>query len=97
MAKLFVLNHAASVGSIALVVMALVFAVTSMYYYFKIINRMFTKIPNKLYGLFHGPIKGFLYLCQSLLSLRVYCHFGLSIYSNKTADISLLSFEFWLH
>jgi NADH-quinone oxidoreductase subunit N len=43
MAKLFVLNHAASVGSIALVVMALVFAVTSMYYYFKIINRMFTR------------------------------------------------------
>ena len=43
MAKLFVLNHAASVGSIALVVMALVLAVVSMYYYFKIINRMFTK------------------------------------------------------
>jgi NADH:ubiquinone oxidoreductase subunit 2 (subunit N) len=42
MAKLFVLNHAAGFGSPALVLIALVLAVASMYYYFKLINQFFT-------------------------------------------------------
>ncbi|NOT36305.1 MAG: NADH-quinone oxidoreductase subunit N [Saprospiraceae bacterium] len=42
MAKLFVLNNAAHVGNIALVIFALIFAVLSLYYYFRLINQMFS-------------------------------------------------------
>ena len=42
MAKLFVLNHAAGFGSPALVLVSLVLAVASMYYYFKLINQFYT-------------------------------------------------------
>ncbi|MBK9270550.1 MAG: NADH-quinone oxidoreductase subunit N [Saprospiraceae bacterium] len=42
MAKLFVLYHAAGTGSPFFVVVALVLAVISMYYYFKVINQFFT-------------------------------------------------------
>lgn len=42
MAKLFVLNNAAIAGNIALVVFALIFAVLSLYYYFRLINQMFS-------------------------------------------------------
>lgn len=45
MAKLFVLSHASDAGAIALVVIALVFAVISMYYYFKVVNQFFIKEP----------------------------------------------------
>ncbi|MBK7233212.1 MAG: NADH-quinone oxidoreductase subunit N [Saprospiraceae bacterium] len=43
MAKLFVLYHAAGLGSPLFVVLALILAVISMYYYFKVINQFFTK------------------------------------------------------
>ncbi len=42
MAKLFVLNNAAHAGNIALVLFALIFAVLSLYYYFRLINLMFS-------------------------------------------------------
>lgn len=43
MAKLFVLNNAAQSGNIVLVIFALILAVLSLVYYFRIINLMFTK------------------------------------------------------
>ena len=43
MAKFFVLSHAAVSGNISIVVLALVLAVISLYYYFRIINLMLTK------------------------------------------------------
>ena len=43
MAKLFVLNNAAQAGNIVLVIFALILAVLSLVYYFRIINLMFTK------------------------------------------------------
>ncbi len=41
--KLFVLYHSAIVGNIALTVFALILAVISLYYYFRVINLMFSR------------------------------------------------------
>ena len=43
MAKFFVLSHAANAGNVLLAVSALVLAVISLYYYFRIINAMFSR------------------------------------------------------
>ncbi|MDQ3143231.1 MAG: NADH-quinone oxidoreductase subunit N [Bacteroidota bacterium] len=43
MAKLFILNHAANMGFISLAVISLILAVISMFYYFRLINAIYSK------------------------------------------------------
>ncbi|MEP7195982.1 MAG: NADH-quinone oxidoreductase subunit N [Saprospiraceae bacterium] len=62
MAKLFVLTNAAQIGNIALVVFALILAVISLYYYFRIINLMFTRTNIEHSWQVDMPYKGLLAL-----------------------------------
>ena len=68
MAKFFILNNAAYNNSITLVVIALVLAVVSMYYYFRLINMMFTsKISAINWNI--GWMYQFLFVILSVLTI----------------------------
>lgn len=68
MAKFFVLSHAATAGNMALVVLALILAVISLYYYFRIINAMFSRTNETRNWEIHWTYRG-IFAILSLVTL----------------------------